>query len=475
MRAGPRLLQAALFVAVTLLLMAAAPADAATFAVDRTDDPDPLAADLCTAALADCSLRGAIVKANAAAGADAIIVPAGTYALTRAGADEEVGSTGDLDITDELTIMGAGARATTVAGGGALFADRIFDNHPGAKTAVTSLSIVGGKPPSGRLGGGGVRNQGDLTLESVAIRNNTADIGVGGIHGLGGTLNLTSSVVSGNSASPAGLGGLAQIGGVANITNSTISGNRAGEVGGGVTAADGALVSIRSSTIASNESARPGGGILTVRAPTVVLVKNTIVAGNTQDNCDTQQVGGGIIRSQGDNVSSDGSCPFTEPGDKRSVDPRLGPLRDNGGPTDTRALLAGSPALDAGSTTDCPAADQRGVARPQGLRCDIGAFERRNRRPIARSDAYRGKEDKTLRVSPRGVLRDDRDPDGDVLRAKVVRRPAKGRLTLKPNGSFSYKPPRNFNGRVSFRYRASDGHGGGDTATVTIRIAARAG
>lgn len=205
-----------------------------------------------------------------------------------------------------------------------------------------------------------------------------------------------------------------------------------------------------------------------------VLLKSTIVAGNSIDDCERTQFDG-IIRSQGGNLSGDRSCPFTERSDRRGVAPLLGPLRDNGGPTDTRALLAGSPALDGGVQAGCLAADQRGVARPQGLRCDIGAFERRNRRPVARRDAYAGRESTTLRVQSRGVLRNDRDADGDRLRARLVRGPAVGRLLLRANGAVVYTPPRGFRGTVRFRYRADDGHGGRAIATVTIRIGVRHG
>jgi hypothetical protein len=205
-----------------------------------------------------------------------------------------------------------------------------------------------------------------------------------------------------------------------------------------------------------------------------VVLQNTIVAGNAIDNCDTNFGGfDGVIRSQGNNLSSDGTCNLTEPTDKQNTTPRLGPLQNNGGATDTRALLAGSAALDGGVTTGCPTVDQRGVARPQGLRCDIGAFERRNRKPVARDDSYRASEDTALRVAPRGVLRNDTDPDGDRLWASIANRPTRGQLTVRANGAFTYRPPHDFNGTVRFRYRASDAYGGRDTATVTIRIAPR--
>ena len=369
-----------LVVALALACLVAAaplarPAHAATtFTVDRTDDPDPMTANACTADPNDCSLRGAIVAANAATGADTISVPEGTYTLTRAGAEEDAASTGDLDVTGELTITGAGARTMSVVGGAAPFDDRIFDNLPGVKTTITGLTITGGKTFAG-----GVQNQGDLTLREVTVKGNTGNgNGVGGIFGRGGTLNLIDSTVSGNSAPS--IGGLYQLGGVANITNSTISSNKTTSQAGfssGVVADEAALVNIRNSTIVSNESARLGGGILTSTG-TTVLVKNTIVAGNSQDNCDTAQFGG-AISSQGNNISSDDSCNFTQPTDKRNTNPRLGPLTNNGGPTDTHALLKRSPAINAGGAP-FPTTDQRGVTRPQGSASDIGAFEKQKKK-----------------------------------------------------------------------------------------------
>ena len=103
----------------------------------------------------------------------------------------------------------------------------------------------------------------------------------------------------------------------------------------------------------------------------------------------------------------------------------------------------------------------------------ITTVARPNNPPVARDNSYRGKEDRTLRVPARGVLRNDTDADGDALRASVVSRPKKGKLNLKPSGAFTYKPRKNFNGTVRFVYRASDGHGDSDTARVSIRIKAR--
>lgn len=397
---------AAALMAAGILLLAAKPAHATTFTVDRTDDPDPAIANACTAAPDDCSLRGAIVAANATAGADDVTL-AGDYTLTREITFVDDASVGDLDITDELTITGAGARTTIVAGGAAPFNDRIFDNHSGVTATITGLTITGGKANDGD--GGGVNNEGDLTLDGVAVNGNTASDDSGGIHSNGGALNITDSTVSGNSARYVG-GVYQQRGGIANITNSTISGNKATLFGGGVQAL-ASVINVRNSTIASNESGGLGGGILTQGPGSFVSVKNTIVAGNSIDNCDTAQASGGIISSLGNNISSDDSCPFTQPTDKRNTNPLLGPLQNNGGPTDTRALLAGSPAIDAGSNTGCPATDQRGVTRPQGLRCDIGAFERDTTAPtVSGTTPAAGATGVPLNTSPTATFSKEMDP-----------------------------------------------------------------
>jgi hypothetical protein len=143
-------------------------------------------------------------------------------------------------------------------------------------------------------------------------------------------------------------------------------------------------MNILNSTIANNESARLGGGIMT-QLGAAVFVKNTIVADNSIENCNAAQFGG-VISSQGNNISSDDSCDFTKSTDKQNTNPLLGPLQNNGGPTDTRALLPGSPAVDAANATACPQRDQRGVVRKDGDKdgtvvCDIGSFERNDLTP----------------------------------------------------------------------------------------------
>ncbi len=391
------------------LLLAAVPAHAATFTVNSTDDRvdnNPGDGSCFTGNLipasggvgfvTECTLRAVVQEANASPAADKITVPAGTYTLTIPQAFPTADANGDLDIRGELTINGAGARSTIVRGG-ELFDDRIFETAAGANATITGLTITGGRTSAG----GGVRNEGAvLSLDEVAVRGNTATnlIGGGGVFSETNgpaTLNITDSTVSGNSSSGFG-GGVRLLGGTANVTNSTISGNEATSSGGGLFASESTLtdssatMNIRNSTIADNASREPGAGIRTGGAGAAVNVRNSILHNNLVDdtfasNCDTSL--GGTVNSQGNNVSSDASCGFTKPGDKQNVNSRLGPLADNGGPTDTHALLARSPAIDAGSATGCPATDQREVRRPQNgdgnssAICDVGAFERKDLAP----------------------------------------------------------------------------------------------
>jgi hypothetical protein len=125
---------------------------------------------------------------------------------------------------------------------------------------------------------------------------------------------------------------------------------------------------------------------MTAGPGSTVLVKNTIVAGNSIVNCGDFGQLGGVISSQGNNISSDDSCDFTKSTAKQNTNPLLGPLQNNGGPTDTRALLPGSPAVDAANATACPQHDRRGVVRKDGDKdgtvvCDIGSFERNDLTP----------------------------------------------------------------------------------------------
>ena len=189
---------------------------------------------------------------------------------------------------------------------------------------------------------------------------------------------MIRSTVSGNLAADVA-GGFRSLGN-ATILNSTFSANTSTTWhGGGIFHTDGVLT-VTNSTFAKNVApAGTASGILvaTFGAPASATLTNNVLEGHLGASaCATHTENGGTaaITSGGHNVISDGSCnPDAAKGDQPFKDALLGPLADNGGPTQTHALLAGSPAVD--MVDAGPPVDQRGVTRPQGLRFDSGAFE----------------------------------------------------------------------------------------------------
>ncbi len=269
------------------------------------------------------TLRGLVAAASAG---DTILLPACTITLAT-----------PVTITTSLTLSGEGPTRTIVSGGGVTQVLRVSS---GTVTIFSGVTIRGGM--AGPVAG--VENSGTLTLLNTTVTGNT---GTGG--GYGAVVNNASGILT--------------------LLNSTVSGNTA-RSGSGIENAGS--VTLLNSTVSGN-SAGSGGGLSNLLG--TVVAKNTIIADNTGGNCT------GAISSQGHNLDSDGSCGFAGPGDLSGVDPKLGPLGNNGGPTQTQALLPGSPAIDAGDNVGCPPTDQRGVTRPQDGRgtgtpvCDIGAYE----------------------------------------------------------------------------------------------------
>jgi CSLREA domain-containing protein len=369
-------------VLVTAALTLATPAYATNIGVTTTADEDN--------ADGDCSLREAVIAANTNTGRDACAAGSGTDTIRLTSTTYELSvpegvpndaTVGDLDISGVTIISGAGADATTIRGA-AGFNHRILENT--GTTTLSGLTITGGdmSTPGFSGTGGGVRNDGGaLTLNRVTVVGNNDEGRGGGVEDKGGTLNVTQSTISDNqTVGGAGGGGLAVVNGSeASIVNSTISGNRAeSSPGGGILVADSATLSIESSTIASNNAPTTGfGGIFAVGDPTTTVnVKNTIVSDNATTDCATNF--SATITSLGHNLNGGDSCGFTQPTDQEGTDPLLGPPSDNGGPTQTHALLAGSPARDEGASDQ--GEDQRGKVRPQDgdgtATDDIGAFEK---------------------------------------------------------------------------------------------------
>ena len=237
-------------------------------------------------------------------------------------------------------------------------------------------------------GGGGIwmNDSGTLHILDSTISNNTTSSGNGGglYISLSGTLNITNSTVSANNAPVGDGGGIYNgVSGTVNATNITVNGNTAGNLGGGIH--NVATATISSSTISSNTATNGGGGMYNNFTATL---NNSLVALNTgADGPDLLGRGSrGKPFTGNSNLigNADGSEAFGPTTNLlgttgNPINPRLGPLQDNGGATFTRALLVCSPAIDAGTTA--LATDQRDAARPQdgdgvgGAQSDIGAFE----------------------------------------------------------------------------------------------------
>ena len=327
----------------------------ATFVVDSSDDgADVKPGDgVCATEAGVCTLRAAIDEANALSGGSTIafnlILPT-TITLT---------TNTELAISGDVTISGPTTGVLAIDGN---HETRVFDITTGA-VRMTNLIIQNGRVEASSGGGGiFVADGASLTLTNCTLTHNAAArANEGGALYVtdGGTAKLTNCTVSENSAYYPG-GGVANSG-IVTLTNCTLSGNTGGYGGGGGLYNEG-TATLTNCTLSGN-SAQMGDGI---EGPATLT--NTIVANNASENCQ------GTVVSLGHNLDSDGTCGLAAPGDLSHVDPRLGQLQDNGGPTFTHALLPGSPAIDAGSP-DCPppATDQRGAKRIPP--CDIGAYE----------------------------------------------------------------------------------------------------
>ncbi|HKP49262.1 MAG TPA: choice-of-anchor Q domain-containing protein [Gemmatimonadales bacterium] len=241
--------------------------------------------------------------------------------------------------------------------------------------------------------GGIVNHQGSVLLNHSVVASNSAEDGGGILNVAGGDINILNSTINQNAATGRG-GGIHNTSGDpfgrlsarVTVANSTVYGNSA-ELGGGIENSNdlgGAEVRILNSTIDRNSARTNGGGVRNEdseedsdQSNSVFLI-NTIVARNTAPSAPDVADGAGRFNLIGNGTGSGiSSSNGNQVGTSSSlINPRIGPLVNNGGPTRTQALLAGSPAIDAASTPDCPPTDQRGVARPQGSHCDIGSYEK---------------------------------------------------------------------------------------------------
>ncbi len=215
--------------------------------------------------------------------------------------------------------------------------------------------------------GGGIScdNNTNLEITDSTLRGNFGFYRGGGIDAsTGSSLILSNITLSENFTEEVGDGGgiFLEIDASLEMTNCTLSGNMSNNGGGIYNNADSLYIT--NSTFSDNQAAVDGGGIYNNG---VLNYTNTIIA-NSLNGGDCVNLGS--IGTNVSNLVEDGSCSAA-----LSVDPLLGTLADNGGFTFTHALLEGSPAIDTGDLASCPGTDQRGVTRPQGSECDIGAYE----------------------------------------------------------------------------------------------------
>ncbi|HSF82570.1 MAG TPA: right-handed parallel beta-helix repeat-containing protein [Anaerolineales bacterium] len=253
---------------------------------------------------------------------------------------------------------------------------QVLDNTGGYGVAARSggyLYFTGGSVNNNQGGGIYIKDAHAPTLTNLTISGNTLG---GGLHNESSALmtpsnfTLTDSVVTLNGATSGGGVLNMGVGASATIRNTTLSYNTATS-GGGVY--NRTTLSLLNLTLYGNSASGTDTGGNIYNDGDSLAIKNTIVAGaGAGGNCFSNS---GVINSGGHNLESTDTCGLAGTGDLVNTNPLLGPLQDNGGLTHTHALSVSSLAVNGGDNSGCPATDQRGVARPQGAACDIGAYE----------------------------------------------------------------------------------------------------
>ncbi|WP_143857069.1 beta strand repeat-containing protein [Nostoc sp. 'Peltigera membranacea cyanobiont' 213] len=455
------------------------------------------------------SLRQAILNANANPDANTITFAGSVF--TDSTPDTITLTSGELEITNALTINGLGANNLSISGNNAF---AVFNVNDGSNNeiavAINGLTIKDASDLAG------IFNVENLTINNSSISGNTGFFG--SIYNLG-TATITNSTISGNSGGYAGItnGGAATItnstisgnsgfgggifnAGTATITNSTISGNAGTDFSGGIY--NQATLSIINSTITNNTAdsdnngSGDGGGVGNDGG--TVTAQNTIIAGNFDSGNEAPDIFGavtgnannliGSLTGASGSIGTGSDITFASAG-ITNINQVIGSLANNGGATQTHAIISGSAAINAGDNTLIPAGvttDQRGITRTIGGTVDIGAYESPFIAPVAANDTATTDENTAVNIN---VLGNDTDANGDSLsvikvngNSVTVGTPitlASGALlTLNANGTFNYNPNSQFESlgvgataSDSFTYTASDnGKGGTSTATVNLTI-----
>ena len=351
-----------------------ATAQAADFTVSNLNDAGP------------GSLRQAVLDANTNPGSDRVLFQSGlTGQITL--------NTGELQITDGTEVLGPGPDKLTVSGNNV---SGIFHVNPANAPNMPPVTISGLRMVGGTTNAGGAiaSKYTDLTVANAVLSQNNATSLGGGVATEGGSLVIRSSTVSANSAQNGGGGifhapetdGLGMT-----IQNSTVTGNTVGDLGfggGGVAfwqpGTATASLKIESTTIANNSTTNStyGGGGLYAYGGVSKTLTNTIIGDNTAPVNPDVVVPASSLSATFSLIENPTGATITDGPNIIGQDPKLGTLADNGGPTPTQALQAGSPAIDQGKASGV---DQRGAPRPfdfAGIalagsnQADIGAYER---------------------------------------------------------------------------------------------------
>ena len=475
----------------------------------------PVAARAAVFNIADGDVAGLVAAINTANGngeADTInLASGGTYTLT---AIDNAGN-GLPIITSAITINGNGAVVgRSSAAGTPDF--RVFNIATSGEVALQDVTVAGGRLFDS---GGGIFNRGTLRVVDSAVTGNRSDGGAG-IYNAGGSVKIENSTVSDNTDRFYGAGiwnrfsvgvltvtnssiinnsgrlrgtGIYNLAGKATLINSTVSGNISGA--GIVNHLGGATLTLINSTVSGNGGTAPNdfggisnwGGTLELVSSTVsdntanarfagidndtgtTVLKNTTLANNAPGDCS------GVITVEGNNfIENPGACMLVGSGTVNGgFDPLLGPIADNGGPTQTHAPLLGSPVIDAVPLVDLTdvdgnpvTTDQRGVARPQGIAGDIGAVELVLNQPPTANAGLDQPAVECTGVAGTGCVTvtldgtDSSDPDDDAL--TYIWEPG----TLAGAVITPILPL----GTHVFTLMVNDGRGGTDTDTVAVAV-----
>ena len=274
----------------------------------------------------------------------------------------------ELTIARTVTIINSHAPGLQLSGNNAR---RVFSIQATGVVTLSSLAVVNGMADYG----GGIVNEGVLVINASIYSGNRASgeyFDTGGAIYNSGILTINHSTFNGNQAD---YGGGVNNYGTLTVNNSTFGGNQAGSEGGGVN--NQATLTVNNSTFSGNQAGSDGGGISNYGT---LHLRNSIIAnspagGDCRNHATIATNANNLIEATGSDACGIASGVG---GSIIGLDPLLAPLDDHGGSTQTFALLPGSPALNAGDHGEgCLATDQRGIARPQGTACDIGAFESR--------------------------------------------------------------------------------------------------